>query len=54
MWKRLYTMYKLAVWDRNGMQYLPVWGYSGGITHYARAREALEIFNRDVASSTED
>ncbi len=46
MLQRLAKMFALAVWDRQGRMYLPVWGYDDEISHYDRAEGALETFNR--------
>ncbi len=46
MLHRLTKMFAMAVWDNQGRQYLPVWGYDRKISNYARAHEAIEIFNR--------
>lgn len=46
--ERLLLMYKLAVWDRYGRMYMPVWGYDGEISHYARASEAIGIWGAEL------
>lgn len=43
----LNKMYKMAVWDNEGRQYLPVQDYDGQISHYARATEAIEVWLHD-------
>lgn len=46
MYSQLLQMYRMAVWDNAGRMYLPVWDYENKeITNYARANEALKIFN---------
>ena len=43
--RMLQQLFALAVWDRNGKQYLPMFGYDGQIEAYAPAQEAIAIFN---------
>lgn len=39
----LETMYRLAVWDSEGRQYLPVWDYEWRhVTNYVPAEEAIK------------
>ncbi len=46
MFNRLQKLFALVVWDNQGRQYAPVWGYDGEISHYDRAEGAIETFNR--------
>jgi len=48
----LELLFALAVWDRKGRQYLPVFGYDGQIEAYAPAKEAITIFN-EVAETVD-
>lgn len=42
----LERMYELAVWDGQGRQLLPLFGYDDKVEAYAPAQEALETFYR--------
>ncbi len=48
--ERLLQMYRLAIWDRRGRMYMPVYGYDGLITNYARAWEAMSYWHDDFAT----
>ncbi len=45
--ERASKMFAMAVWDNQGRQYLPVWGYDDEISHYDRATDAIKTFNRN-------
>lgn len=46
LWQKLlFQMFRLAVWDNDGRQYLPLFGYDGQIEAYAPAEEAINTFN---------
>lgn len=49
----LIKLFALAVWDHNGRQYLPMFGYDGQIEAYAPAKEAITVFN-EVAETVDD
>ncbi len=40
-------MYRLSVWDAQGRQYMPVYGYDGEIVAYAPANDAIAIWVAD-------
>ena len=40
--KQLNQMYKMAVWDNKGRQYLPIYGRYGDIIRYGHATEAID------------
>jgi len=44
MFEELERMYRLAVWDNEGRQWLPVMGYGGQVEVYMRAQAALDIW----------
>jgi len=52
MYGMLERFYSLSIWDRNGRQYLPLFGYDGQVEAYAPAYQAIAIFNQVYGITT--
>lgn len=50
--RMLSQLFGMAVWDRDGKMWCPMFGYAGEIVAYAPALEAITIFN-EVAETVE-
>lgn len=49
--KQHIRLFALAVWDAEGKQYLPLFGYDGQVEAYAPAYKAINIFNQTCFDS---